>query len=161
MISKYTHKFVSNLFSDYPINKIEFKQYYKFRISIINKKRKRDNYWSVTTKENEDILLKIPPFIDYSIKIENIYIDPKICYTLESLKINGRSIKSINKCVLFCFDQYLIEGYSEKCPFISIHNTILEFTLKEWNVVENNGETILGHVTNTSKIKINLDTSNG
>ena len=77
------------------------------------------------------------------------YINPKICYTLESLKITGRSIKSINKCVLFYFDQYLIEGYSAKCPFISINNTILEFILKEWNVVENNGETILSDVTNT------------
>lgn len=157
MISKYAHKIVSNLFSDYPTNKVESENIYKFRISIISK---NDKYWSAMIEENEYVTLKILPFIDYSIKIENIYPNPEICYILEFLKINGRTIKIIDDCKLYCFDEYLIEGYSKKCPFISVNNTVIEFNLKQWNVANNNGEITLVDSMNVLKIKVKLDTSN-
>ncbi len=135
MVPKYVHKHILNLFNNYPENKKKIRPKFIFKIHIIGK---NDEYWNVEVVENDKVTLKIPQFIDYFIKIENTRSDPKICYTLEHCKINGRNIKISDGSKLFCFDQYLINGYSSKCSFISVDNTVIELKFKQWNIITNN-----------------------
>jgi len=157
MVSKYVHKHISNLFYNYPTSKIEFQPNFKFKISIISKNKELVD---ITVEENDSVTLKVPPFIDYSVKIENTYPNPEICYTLESFKTNGRTVKIVEGHQLFCFEHYLVEGYSKKCTFISVNDTVIELTFKQWNVVTNNGIMTLVDTMNMFKIKVKLDTLN-